>query len=158
MRQVNKFNQEIMQLLKKNKKLLDNMFILKFSGDFEVNKVHVGSKIEYQRILNPSAMLKRGGKVRFTNKKPITALFPETYGYTTDYTMEMHRIIEFLHSQNMNVIMFTDDDLVRDERVKKFYRLSKKRRNSTAMFITDDHSYQNMINKYGKFPWITVLK
>jgi len=54
--------------------------------------------------------------------------------------------------------MFTDDDLVADLRVKQFYKLSIKRKNSLAMFITDVNSYKNMIEKYGNYKWITVLK
>jgi len=158
---LNEFNQEIFKLLSKNKKELDNMFIIKFSGGFEVNKINVSKgKPTYQKLKHPADLLKKNGKMEFAHDigQPVAELFKDTYNGATTYLPEMHKIIEFLHKQNMNVIMFTDDDLVADPRVELFYKLAVKRRNSTAMFITDERSYKNMINKYGDYKWITILE
>lgn len=154
---VNQFNQEIMQLLKKNKQFLDNMYIIKFSNKFELNKINI-SKLKYQEIQNPNALVNGSEKLRFGSEHSIVDLFSKSYGLGTEYTPEMHRVIEYLHSENMNVIMFTDDDLVQDKRAEKFFRLNKARRNSIALFITDARSHANMEKAFGQHKWMTVLK
>ena len=154
---VNQFNQEIMQLLKKNKQFLDNMYIIKFSDKFELNKINI-SKLKYQEIQNPNALVNGSEKIRFGSEHSIVDLFSKGFGLGTEYTPEMHRVIEFLHSENMNIIMFTDDDLVSDKRAEKFFRLNKTRRNSTALFITDARSHARMEDAFGKHKWMTVLK
>ena len=154
---VNQFNQEIVQLLKKNKQFLDNMYIIKFSNKFELNKINI-SKLKYQEIQNPNALVNGSEKIRFGSEHSIVDLFSKGFGLGTEYTPEMHRVIEFLHSENMNIIMFTDDDLVSDKRAEKFFRLNKTRRNSTALFITDARSHARMEDAFGKHKWMTVLK
>ena len=154
---VNQFNQEIMQLLKKNKQFLDNMYIIKFSSKFELNKINI-SKLKYQEIQNPHALVSGGEKIRFGSEHSVVDLFSKSFGLGTEYTPEMHRVIEFLHSENMNIIMFTDDDLVSDKRAEKFFKLNKTRRNSIALFITDARSHARMEDAFGKHKWMTVLK
>ena len=154
---VNQFNQEIMQLLKKNKQFLDNMYIIKFSNKFELNKINI-SKLKYQEIQNPHAFVDGSEKLRFGSEHSLVELFTKSYGLGTEYTPEMHRVIEHLHSENMNVIMFTDDDLVQDKRAEKFFKLNKVRRNSIALFITDARSHANMEKAFGQHKWMTVLK
>lgn len=154
---VNQFNQEILNLMKKNKKFLDNMYIIRFSSEFDVNKVNV-DKMRYQEILNPHEMVDKKPKIRLGTEKSVKDLFSTSYGFGTVYSPQMHKVVELLHSQNMNIIMFTDDDLVNDKNANKFFKLSIKRKNSIAMFITDDNSYKNMTNKFGKYKWITVIK
>ena len=154
---VNQFNQEIMQLLKKNKQFLDNMYIIKFSNKFELNKINI-SKLKYQEIQNPHALVSASEKLRFGSEHSIVDLFTKSFGLGTEYTPEMHRVIEFLHSENMNIIMFTDDDLVSDKRAEKFFRLNKARRNSIALFISDARSHARMEDAFGQHKWMTVLK
>ena len=154
---VNQFNQEIMQLLKKNKQFLDNMYIIKFSSKFELNKINI-SKLKYQEIQNPHALVSGSEKIRFGSEHSIVDLFSKGFDLGTEYTPEMHRVIEFLHSENMNIIMFTDDDLVSDKRAEKFFKLNKTRRNSIALFITDARSHARMEDAFGQHKWMTVLK
>ena len=157
LRVVNQFNQEIVNLLKKNKKELENMFIIKFSNDFEVNKIDV-SKLTYKKIKNPKKLVEGKGKIQFGPERSIKELFSETYGLGTTYTVEMHKVIEFLHKSDMNVILFTDADLIHDKNAGRFFKLGVKKRNSIAAFITDDTSHKLMTNKFGKYKWMTVLK
>ena len=157
MTEVNKFNQEIIQLLKKNKKFLENMYVIKFSSGFEVNKVDVKT-MKYREIKNTVEFNQKKPKFKYGPSKGIKELFTETYGLGTEYSPEMHRVIEKLHDDNMNVIMFTDDDLVYDTNASKFFKLGKKRKNSIAMFLTDKRSHTNMVNKFGNFKFMTVIK
>jgi len=154
---VNEFNQEIINLLKKNKKLLDNMWIIRFSNSFDVSKINI-AKMKYQEVKNPETMIKQPKNTKVGSERPVKDLFSTSFGVGTEYTLEMHKVIKHLHESNINMIMFTDDDLTYDKRVINFYNLAKKRKNSVAMFITDDDSYKQMTNEYGKYKWITVLK
>lgn len=138
---VNQFNQEIMQLLKKNNQFLDNMYIIKFSNKFELNQINI-TKLKYQEIQNPHAFVDGSEKVRLSSEHSIVELFSKSYSAGTEYTPEIHKVIEYLHSQNMNVILFTDDDLVNDKRAVKFFKLGVKRKNSVAVFITDAGSHK----------------
>lgn len=157
MQQVGQFNTEIINLLKKNKQFLDNMYVIKFSNHFELNKINI-AKLKYQEIQNPEALVSGTGKINLGSEHSLIDLFTKSYGAGTEYTAEMHRVIEFLHSKDMNVILFTDADLTRDPRATKFFRLGTKRKNSLAAFITDAVSLKDMENTFGKYPWMTELK
>lgn len=153
--QLSKFNKEILMLLKKNKKLLDNMFIAKFSDTYELFKVDV-SRMKAKKVNNPNNMEKE--KISYGPDFPVLKLFEQTFAAGTKYTPQLHGAVEYLHNKDMNVIMFTDDDLVYDANFNKFVKLAKKRKNSIACMITYDRSLKNMQSKFGRFKWMTVLE
>ena len=73
---------------------------------------------------------KKKPKLKFGRKRTLQDLFSEGFAAGTYYTNEMHKVLEKLHDQDMNIIMFTDADLVDDKNVTKFYRLAKKKKGS----------------------------
>ena len=154
---VGQFNQEIIQLLKKNKSALDNFYIIKFSDMFELYKVDV-RKFKARIIKNPKTFASKKPKPQFGPEIDAKGLFTVSDAAGTQYTPEMHKAVEFLHNQMINMIMFTDDDLVLDPYTAKFYKLAKKRKNSLAMFLTDARSHKNMTAKFGNYKWVTVIK
>jgi len=133
------------------------MYVIRFSSKFDVNRVNI-QKLQYEKIMNPEAAAQKKPKFRFAAPKSLNDLFSVTYGAGTYYTNEMHRVVKMLHDKNMNIILFTDDDLVHDKTIKKFFNLGIKRKNSIAAFITDERSHKNMTDQFGKYKWMSILK
>ena len=153
------FNNEILNLLKTNKKMLSNMYIIKFSGTFEAFKVNVKEET-YQQIEKES-IKKTGNNIKFDLSDDVgdlKELFKRTIALDTKYTPAMHEMLKAFHKHKMNIVMFTDHDLVYDNNFEKFFRMIDSRSHSGALFITNKHSYDIMEQKYGYHNWMTILK
>ena len=164
------FNKQILKLLldKNNKKMLDNFYVIKFSSKFNIYKVDV-QKETFREVTNVRDIFKKDGKKLNENPKlkgpelkVKTKLFEKTEAYGTDYTPEMHFVVNALHKANFNLIMFTDDDLSWGEeniaQYKKFMALGKKRKWSVAVFYTDQRSYDDMKKVFISPRWVTALE
>jgi len=154
---VGNFNKEILKLLKDNKKELSNMFVIKFSTDFEVHKVNINA-MESEKLINHDVLLTKPKDIKYGQKQQLQKLLSVGYASGTKYIPQMHKIIEYFHENNMNIIMFTDADLVHDKETFKFFKLAKVRKNSVALFITDKSSYDLMSKTYGAHKWMTILE
>jgi len=165
---VAKFNNQIIQLLEKNKDKLDNFFVMKFSDSFDLFKVDV-KKGTFQQIdestleklfdkkgtkLNPKI------KLNSTIKKVKTELFKHTFAGATRWKPATHFMVEAFWNTGANICLFTDDDFTSSEtnEFKKFIKLANKKRGQVAMFITDKRSFDNMVKTFGKNKFMSVFQ
>lgn len=168
MMKVGNFMKQILVLVEKNKDLIDFMYIIKFSKDFEVLSVNLKDKTAQEFINSKDLDAISNNTFKFDSKKlkgakiPLLKVLSTGYGSSTNMTPKLFKVIEMLHEIGGNVIMFTDDDLTYGTEnltyTKKLYHLGKSRPNSMAMFLLDNKSYDNMSKTYGKYKWVTVLE
>ena len=168
MMKVGNFMKQILVLVEKNKDLIDFMYIIKFSKDFEVLNVNLKDKTAQEFINSKDLDAISNNTFKIDSKKlkgakiPLLKVLSTGYGSSTNMTPKLFKVIEMLHEIGGNVIMFTDDDLTYGTEnltyTKKLYHLGKSRQNSMAMFLLDNRSYDNMSKTYGKYKWVTVLE
>ena len=162
------------------------MYIVTFSDGHDVYKIDVAEK-KYFKVDDEDNLFNKSGKklmndayIRREEKKSnpsrdyrlnnkydgnLKDLFGNRWAGGTYLKEPTYNLMKKFHENGMNIIMYTDDDLVDTSipMTKKLMKIGKKK-NSMAVFITgrsDSESVSNW-NRFrdamGHYKWITILE
>lgn len=159
---LSEFNKDVMLLIEKNSKLLENMFVIKFSGKangLSVYHVDVKNKT-YVEIRDYRELFKSSGKVKkiktSTNEKHIRELFKSTFAGGTDMSQELVKLAQMFIKNKANIILFTDDDLARgEENIQNTRKLLGMAKRNMAVLITNNQDYNNFCKVFGQKMFIS---
>jgi len=158
-----------LKLLENFKKSIDNIIIIRFDdtydvfvGDLKTKSIKKVSPDSLPKLLQSSFKMS-DIKLKESQKWTFKKFFSDTIGFGagTEFSENLLKTIINLWKKDMNVILFTDTDILwrkNKENLKKLIKTTKKRQKSFSMILTTKYDYERVCEEIGQSKFYTYIE